>query len=148
MILFVETNIKELSEKGRDYPWQRPANCPRCGNFKVWGHGYVGAWFDGFLTLLFLKRYRCPDCKLVIRYRPTGYFRRFQAPVDTIRSRIAHRLKEGRWPPGLSRSRQRHWLKGLRKQATAYLENAWSRTLSDAFDRLIELGRTPVSRSI
>jgi hypothetical protein len=114
----------------------------------VWGHGYVGAFFDGLTDLLFLKRYRCPDCNCVIRYRPAGYFRRFQAPVKEIRSRIAHRLKKERWLPGLSRSRQGHWLRGLKKQTAAHLENTWSRGLLEAFDRLLDLGRTPVSRSI
>ncbi|CAO0822924.1 hypothetical protein DFAR_3380007 [Desulfarculales bacterium] len=52
----------------------------------------------------------------VIRLRPRGYWSRFQALVETIRQGLSNKLARGRRDPGLPRSRQRHWLKGLLRQ--------------------------------
>ena len=148
MILSLCVSIKEIVERGRDFPWPRPESCPRCRSDRVWGHGYVGALFDGFLGQVFLKRWRCPDCRCVMRVRPDGYFNRFQAPVRQIRSSIALRLRTGRWPPGSSRTRQGHWLRALRRNVKARLEDHWIAGLIAGFDRLIEKGVIPVCRSI
>jgi hypothetical protein len=113
----------------------------------LWKHGFVTALFDGYNQPLVLRRYRCPVCNCVIRLRPRGYFKRFQAPVKTIRSSISHRLKTGRWPPG-SHTRQGHWLRALRRKAAAFLNNTWNHGLVKAFDYLIEQGHIPVSRCI
>jgi len=148
MIIFFSVVLKDLFIKGRDYPWPKPGRCPRCKGCNLWGHGFVQALFDGFYAPLWLKRYRCPTCRCVIRLRPRGYFRRFQASVETIRSSISHKLKTGRWPPGLPHTRQGHWLRALRKKAAAFLNNTWNQGLLKAFDYLIEQGHIPVSRSI
>jgi hypothetical protein len=147
MVLFIEANLDEINDKGRNYLWTRPDNCPRCLNYKVWGHGFVEACFDGFNNPLLLKRYRCPICGCVICYRPITHFKRFQAPIQTIRDCISYRLNTGRWPNGLPRSRQGHWLRALKKRVIAFLGNTWS-CLIDAFDHLIKIGQIPVSRSI
>jgi hypothetical protein len=42
----------------------------------------------------------------------------------------------------------RHWLRNLKKQARAHLTERWKAGLIAAFDRLMELGKTPVSRAI
>ena len=112
LILFVEVCVKTLLEVGRQYPWQRPERCPKCQGLRVWGHGYVEAYFDevGNACVL-LKRYRCPECGVVIRVRPSGYCRRIQATVAAVRQWVLHRLEKGRWPPGSTPARQRHWLR-------------------------------------
>jgi hypothetical protein len=148
MILSLCVSIKEIVECGRDFPWPRPESCPRCRSDRVWGHGFVGSLFDGFLGQIFLKRWRCPDCRCVMKARPDGYFNRYQAPIEKIRSSIAYRLRTGRWPPGTSRSRQGHWLRALRRNVKARLENQWIAGLIAGFDRLIEKGVIPVCRSI
>ena len=148
LILYVEAAIKEIFSLGRRYPWPRPAQCPCCAGRKVWGHGYVLAFFDGFAEGLWLRRYRCPECRCVLRVRPEGYLNRFQASVASIRLSLTHRLNRGRWPPYLSRSRQRHWMRALRRKVEAYLGKRWSRGLLAAFDHLLSLGKNPVSRSI
>ena len=148
MILFIAAKIKEIFRLGRAYPWPRPEICPRCRQRGVWGHGYVLAYFDGFDEGIFLKRYRCPGCGCVIRLRPDGYFSRFQAPIDTIGFNLSHRLKHGRWPPGLSRSRQGHWLRALKRKVLAYLGQGWKGRLLEAFEHLLVQGINPVSRSI
>ena len=148
LIFLVGAKIKEIFALGRDYPWPRPELCPRCHERAVWGHGFVLAYFDGFDQGVLLRRYRCPGCGCVIRLRPEGYFSRFQASIATIRFALSHRLRRGRWPPHLSRSRQGHWLRALRRKAAAYLDQRWRQGLIAAFDRLVCCGIIPVSRSI
>lgn len=148
MIYFVTAKLKEIFNKGRDYPWPRPEICPCCKDPKLWGHGFVESYFDGFRDGLVLRRYRCPLCGCIVKLRPKGYFSRFQASISTIRCSISHRLKKGRWPPGLSRSRQGHWLRALRRKVYAYLGHSWTKDLIEAFDHLIAQGKVPVSRSI
>jgi hypothetical protein len=148
MVMFVSVKLKELFEKERDYPWQRPESCPRCSDYKVWGHGYAQAIFDGYNEPLWLKLYRCPDCGCVIRLRPKGYFKRFQAPVETIRSSISCKSATHRWLPGMSRSRQGHWFRALCKRIKAYLTDTWHQGVVVGFDYLLQLGQIPVSRTI
>ena len=148
MIAFVAAKLKEILDKGRDYPWPRPEICPCCKDHTLWGHGFVESYFDGFSEGLLLRRYRCPLCGCIVKLRPSGYFSRFQASISTIRSRISHRVKKGRWPPGLSRSRQGHWLRALVRKTHAYLGYSWKRCLIEAFDYLLAQGTVPVSRSM
>ncbi|MDP2731449.1 MAG: hypothetical protein Q8O55_13370 [Dehalococcoidales bacterium] len=148
MIIFSAVNLKELFEKERNYPWQKPQSCPSCSSCRLWGHGFVGALFDGYNQPLFLKLYRCPDCGCVIRLRPAGYFKRFQASIETIRSSIICKSTSDRWLPGISRTRQRHWFKALCKRTKAYLADTWHRGVVAGFDYLVQLGQTPVSRWI
>jgi len=41
MIFFSAVKLKELFEKERDYPWQKPSSCLRCNSCRLWGHGYL-----------------------------------------------------------------------------------------------------------
>lgn len=148
MIFSVLVSIKEIVERGRDFPWPRPALCLRCKGRRIWGHGFTTAFFDGFDDHVFLRRYRCPECKCVMRTRPSGYFERFQAPIETIRSCIGFRLENGTWPPGGSRSRQGYWLRSLSEQVCAHLGLGWINRLMEGFDELMRRGLTPVSRRI
>ena len=84
LVIFVQLAVKQLFEVGRDFLWPKPERCPRCGG-RIWGHGFVPAYFDGYDQPLWLKRYQCPDCGCVIRMRPRDYFQRFQASIYTIR---------------------------------------------------------------
>jgi hypothetical protein len=146
LIIFVSVKIKEIFALGRKYRWPRPAFCPRCGDSRVWGHGFTLAYFDGCSEGVLLRRYRCPGCGCVIRLRPRGYFPRFQAAIETIRFSLSQRLNRGRWPPGLPRPRQRHWLRALRRRTIAYLGETWTRGLMAAFDWFLRQGAIPVSR--
>ena len=148
MILSLCVSLKEIVELGRDFPWPRPESCPRCHGIRIWGHGFVGALFDGFTHQVLLRRWRCPECRCVIKVRPDGYFDRFQAPIERVRAGIAFRLLTGRWPPGLSRSRQGHWLKSLYRNIQAHLKDQWIAGAVTGFDRLMEEGIIPVCRSI
>ena len=146
MIVLVCAKLKDIYTRGCNFNWVRPKRCPRCGCGKVWGHGYVRAYFDGFAESLFLRRFRCPDCTCVIRMKPEGYFNRFHVCTDTIRSCLSHRLLAGKWCPGIRKSRQRHWLLALKRNAMAFC--GFCRDLLGAFDRLMEMSKIPVSRGI
>ena len=146
MILSLCVSIKEIVERGREFPWPRPDSCPQCHGNRVWGHGYVGALFDGFVQQVLIKRWRCPDCRCVMRVRPGGYFARVQASIESIRSSIASRIKTGRWPGELSRTRQGHWLRSLRRRIMAHLGAQWMDRPMAGFGHLIEKGIIPVSR--
>lgn len=148
MVIFFAVKLKALFEKERDYPWQKPQNCPCCNSHRLWGHGFAQAIFDGYDRPLLLKLYRCPECGCVIRIRPEGYFKRFQAPVETIRSSIRLKSTNGRWLPGVSRTRQCHWLNALKKRIKAYLTETWVEGILAGFECLLRLGQVPVSRSI
>ena len=148
MIIFSAVKLKELFKKERDYPWHKPESCPSCSSHRLWGHGFAEAIFDGYDRPLLLKLYRCPDCGCVIRLRPRGYFKRFQAPIETIRSSITLKSESNSWLSGISRSRQGHWLRGLKKRIKAYLTQTWSAGVLAGFDTLLQLGQIPVSRSI
>lgn len=148
MVIFFAVKLKELFEKERDYPWQKPKKCPRCNSHRLWGHGFGEAIFDGYDRPLLLKLYRCPDCGCVIRLRPKGYFKRFQASVETIRSSIALKSTSDRWLAGVSRTRQGHWLNALKKRIKAYLTETFVEGIVAGFEYLLQEGKVPVSRSI
>ncbi len=148
MILVVCVSLNEIPEKKKGFPWPRPGSCPKCGGPRLWFHGFARAFFDESEEGLVLRRLRCPDCKAVHRMRPPGYFRRFRAPVAAIRFSIRHRLETGRWPPGLSRQRQGHWLNVLERKVLAILDLTWlQHRLGESFDLLIEKREIPPSRS-
>lgn len=148
MIISVSCEVKDIFDKGKGYKWLKPAICPHCKKSHVWGHGFVGAYFDGFSGFVYLRRWRCPLCFCVIRVRPCGYFRRFQATIEEIRSRLSSRISGGPWLPGMSHSRQGNWLRALRKMVTAHLGNEWKEDLLRAFDHFISIVQIPVSRSL
>ncbi|MCK4691752.1 MAG: hypothetical protein KAT20_08085, partial [Desulfuromonadales bacterium] len=118
----------------------------RCECPRVWGHGFVPRYFDGFPTCLYMKCYRCPNCGCVITARPATHFRHIRSSIETIRSHLRQRLIHGRWPPSpLSRSRLRHWLANLKRQVQAHLSCDWNLGLLTGFDELSSRGRIPVA---
>lgn len=149
LILFVEVCVKTLVAVGRQYPWQRPQQCPKCKGVRVWGHGYVAAYFDeSGSPCVYLKRYRCPQCRVVMRVRPVGYWKRIQATVATVRQCVLHRLEKGRWPPNSNPPRQRHWLRALRRQVRTHLGMGYAERLGEGFAELLRRGVCAVSRAV
>ena len=147
MIIFVTVNIKKIYKKQKKYPWPRLKVCPKCKASNLWGHGFVMAYFDGFYSAIFLRRYRCPNCNSVFRMRPEGYFYRFQASKETIRSSIISKITKGRWLKAVCRTRQWHWFKGLIRRVKAFLGDTWQGSLVEAFDDFVYKKINPVSRS-
>lgn len=148
MIIYICGLLKDIFKQGRKYPWPRPGSCPRCGHARVWGHGYVDSWFDGYNKAIELKRYRCPCCGCVIRLRPSSHLSRFQVSTQKIRRTLSIRIKIGRWPPGDSRQRPGHWLSALKRKCFVLFGYSTGKDLIKAFDYLLLTGINPVSRSI
>jgi hypothetical protein len=97
---------------GKLFPWTRPPRCPRCGGVRLWGHGYVGRYFDGFPGQAWMKRWRCVDCGAVHTCRPAAHWRRFLAPIAVIVASLAAKLSERHWPKSASRQSQQYWHRG------------------------------------
>lgn len=148
MIIFVEASLKEIFKQKEKFPWPRPDKCPKCNTFRVWKHGFVLAFFDGFSSGLVIRRFICPDCGTVIRMRPTGYFSRFQASISTIRKSVSAKYFKGKWLAPLSRSRQRHWYVALNRRIRAFIGDLNEGDMVAAFDVLVSKGLSPVSRSL
>lgn len=148
MIISFDADFKKLIDMGRNYPWPKPEGCPFCNGCRVWGHGFVLVCFDGWRHPIEMKRCRCPDCRHVFRFRPQGYFPRFQAGIETIRESIASKCWMGKWIAGIGRTRQRHWYNALIKQMKGRLTDVWDKGVLAAFDYLMAWGLVPVSRSI
>ena len=146
LVIFVQLAVKQLFKMGRDFLWPKPEGCPRCRS-RIWGHGFVPAYFDGYDQPFWLKRYRCPDCGCVIRLRPRGYFPRFQASIHTIRDCLSCWVHTRRWKTGPSPPRQRHWVRALRRHLVLHEGLPGIPDLMAGFDRLLDQGIIPVSRS-
>jgi hypothetical protein len=128
---------------------ERPERCPKCQGNRVWGHGYVEAYFDeAGSPCVLLKRYRCPQCGVVIRLRPSGYWKRIQATVASVRQCLVERLEKGRWPPGCNSARARHWLCGLRRQVRTHLGMSYAERLAEGFAELLRRGLGAVGRAV
>ena len=147
LVIFVKLAVKQLFEMGRNYLWPRPELCPRCGG-RIWGHGFVPAYFDGYTEPFWLRRYRCPDCGCVVRLRPREYFKRFQASIPTIRDCLSYWVQQRRWKAGPAPPRQRHWVRALRRHLVLHEGLQRDPDLLAGFDRLWDLGIIPVSRSL
>ena len=149
MIYFVAVILKDIFEQGKDFQWIHPAACLNCNHYKVWGHGFVPRYFDGFAGCLYMKCYRCSQCRCVMTSRPDTHFSRILCCKETIRTLLALRITTGRWLCSfLSLPRMRHWLANLKRHALAHLADSWKEGLIAAFDRLLDMRFVPASRSM
>ena len=145
VIISVPIDINLLLNLLREFPWPRPDCCPKCNNPKLWGHGFVDSLFDFAKKAIPVKRYICPNCGCVIKLRPEGYFKCFQASIDTIRSSIDSISTTAKTIKDITRQRQRHWFVALKRKAAAVF--GLNADLKQAFEKLIAGGIIPVSRS-
>ena len=116
MILYSEVSVKEIFKKGKGYVWRRPERCPECGSGRLWGHGYVTRYFEGFEEALWMKRWRCVDCGGVHTMRPEGFWRRFRHTVVRILKSLKEKISGGGWLGELSRQAQQYWWRGFGRQ--------------------------------
>jgi len=77
----------------------------------------VSRFLDGINEALWLKRYRCPDCRKVYTIRPKSHYRKFWSSRRTILKSIFHKLIHNSWLTGVSRQRQQYWFRGFKLQA-------------------------------
>lgn len=102
--------------QGKSYPWPRPPCCPRCEGRRLWGHGYVGRYFDGYEERLPMKRWRCVECGAVHTMRPASHWRGFWAGIVLIMSSLNAKVEGRRWLTEISRQRQQYWWHGFQRQ--------------------------------
>ncbi len=148
MIIKVKADIKQIFKQGKNFTWPKPSRCPHCNDSRLWGHGFVLSFFDGFDQGVYLKRYRCPYCKTVFKLKPHGFFKRFQASIWQILTSIMSRLYTDRYLPELSWNRQHFWFTALKRNIAAYLSNSWDKGVVAGFIKLIGMGKIPVTSSI
>lgn len=79
----------------------------------MWSHGFVSRYFDEFPESLWMRRWRCPECRAVHTARPLEYWRGFWASASTIVASLWSRIEEHRWLASHSRQRQEYWWRGL-----------------------------------
>ena len=115
LILHVRVDVKRLREDGKRYPWPRPRRCPRCGG-RLWGHGYVPRYFEE-AQALWMKRWRCPDCRAVHTVRPRRFWPRFRYGIGTILKTLRAKIRNDRWRP-FSHQVQLYWWRGLQIQCS------------------------------
>lgn len=120
LILHFSVDVKRLVEEGKDFCWPRPEKCPRCEGRRLWGHGYVRRYFEGWCEGIWIKRYRCPDCRAIHTLRPERFYKGFYYSMWTILPSILNRMVHSRYLKCLSRQAQQYWWKGLRKQASRF----------------------------
>ena len=148
--LFFVMCVKEIFRLGREYAFPRPARCLRkeCGSSRIWGHGFVERYFDGFETVILLRRWRCPDCGVVYTVRPYGFWPRHHTPIHDVYQSICHRLRHGTWDRSLSLSRQRqdHWFQALKKNIQVQLGMTFRQRVLRGFHELIPLIQVPIIR--
>ena len=133
--------------KKQKYKWPRPAVCPRCQSHRVWGHGFVPRFFDGFSQALLMRRYRCPDCGVVITMRSRDYLPRFQAPLSSICKSLINKHYKNRWLTGLGRTRQQFWWNAFKRRVAAVWGNICPLAVKDQLETLLRAGFSPVSRT-
>lgn len=147
MILYIDADVNEIFRMGKEYPWKKPEYCTRkgCNSFRLWGHGYVGRYFDRVPGLVLIKRYRCPECGTVYTFRPLAYWERFRATKLTVLLCLVARIREERWRRGISPKRQACWYRGLRWQSIRHLDSG--RVSEERIRALLSKGVIPSSHS-
>lgn len=144
-------SVKEILRLGRKCPFPRPRLCLRegCGSSRIWGHGFVERYFDCCDSPVELRRWRCPDCGAVYTMRPFGYWPRHHAPILIILKSLCHRMLRGFWGKalGLTRQRQSHWLRALKRNIPAHLGMSFGGGVMSGFHELVPTLGVPVIRS-
>jgi len=110
--------LHKLKQQGKRYPWERPPRCPSCRGKRLWGHGYVLRFFDGIDEGVWLKRYRCPECRAVHTIRPDTHYRGFWACWLTILCSLLGTITHNSCWKNISRQRKKYWWDGFIKQAS------------------------------
>jgi hypothetical protein len=142
-------SIKEIFDQGRNYSFPRPPNCLRCDSTRIWGHGYVEVYFDGYNTAIELKRYRCDDCNRVYTIRPFGYWSRHHVSITVIVQRLWYKVEHGIWDKDtITRQRQLHWLKALKKNRLVHLGISYGGDFWKGICDLIHLEKIPIQRLV
>lgn len=119
LVLYFSVEVKRIFELGKSYPWEKPRRCPACDG-RLWGHGFVTRYFEGFAEALWIKRYRCPECGAVHSARPESYASRFRQRSSEILRSLANKISVGKWLSSIARQNQQYWLKAALRKLSTY----------------------------
>jgi len=81
---------------------------------RLWSHGFVERYFEGFSSALWMKRFRCFDCSSVHTCRPAGFLKGFCFSAKTVWHCLLSRIEKGRWLSRVVRQNQQYWHRCLR----------------------------------
>jgi hypothetical protein len=105
--------LEKIQLTGKKFFWEKPAMCPRCQGTRLWGHGFVMRYFHGFSQGLWMKRWRCPECRNVHTARPCQYPSGSQYPhkvrIESLRRKISGEC----FLSSISRQIQQYWKKAF-----------------------------------
>lgn len=121
MILQTKITVEELSRNGKDHNWEKYF-CNNCNRF-MWGHGFTGRYFASVLAVVFLKRYRCPGCSVVVTTRPGDHWQKIRSSITIIYQVLGSRIRDGSWPYSFPRQRGGHWLRRFSLNARMFGQN-------------------------
>jgi hypothetical protein len=110
-LLLFRIDLKIIQEKEKDFFWKRPSCCPGCGSKRLWGHGFVLRYFFGSVFGIWMKRWRCPDCRAVHTARPVRYTPGVQYPRDLQIKSLMAKLSGNPFLKHIPRQVQQHWRK-------------------------------------
>jgi hypothetical protein len=133
MILFRKITLTILASEAKGYNWET-CDCSNCDR-RMWGHGFVTRYFSGYSNPFFLKRYRCPDCKIVVTTRPDEFWERIRSSIKQIYECLVRKLTSGRWPPDTSRQRAGHWLRRFNNHAKMSIESDYLNFLKMCYEK-------------
>lgn len=113
MTFTTQINMDQLSKEGKSFKWEKKV-CEKCQRF-MWGHGFTTRYFQSFSEPLYLKRYRCDGCSIVVTCKPSEFWpylrTEFSIIFNTLIYRLTHAVDPPVWPEGVSRQRGGNWLR-------------------------------------
>lgn len=148
MIIQCDVTIKDILAQGKKFIWKKPSRCFECEDTVLWGHGFVLCYFSCVDEGIYLKRYRCPCCGVVIKMKPKGYFKKIRTSIKIIKKSLEIRLNQKMFIPDISRETQHHWLANLKQNIKACLGENFKNRLLEGFQKLIDMKIIPVSSTV
>jgi hypothetical protein len=115
-ILICRIDLKITQAAKKQFPWKKPSSCPNCGSCRLWGHGFVLRYFIGFVFGIWLKRWRCPECKAVHTVRPVQYSPRYHYPKHQQIKSLLEKFSGKPFLKAIPRQVQQHWKKMFLRQ--------------------------------
>jgi hypothetical protein len=147
LIIHFSVAVNEIFAQGKKFAWPRPERCPACSGIRLWGHGYVERYFEGFTAALWMKRFRCFDCSSVHTCRPLDFFKGLRFSAEVVLQCLLNKIEKGRWLSFVVRQNQQYWYRCLRtgssrqanviKPALFHLKDFLFGKTSDHFEPLL-----------